>query len=100
MSQNKTVRFQEDYDPSKPVCDNQDDFNMAVREAIQNNRQKNMEQNQPWAAVSAVIYLIFLVWALMLALRLPPSSERVLHLVFAFLASPLYVLMYYVDAMH
>lgn len=73
------------------VCDNQADFNKAFREAVKND----MKKNKPWIYVSTVLLLIFLIWAVLLAMQVPKGSERVEHLLFAMLFSPVYVLAYY-----
>lgn len=87
------------YDPNKPVCDNQDDFNHAFRKAIKNNNQENMEKARPWLYVYMVLWMIFLIWALLLAMKVPAGQERVLHVFFALVASPAYVLAYYLGAL-
>jgi hypothetical protein len=89
----------ENYDPSKPVCGNQDDFNMAVRAAVKYTAKENAKKSRPWAVVCAVIWLIFFLWALMLAMQLPAGPERVEHILFALLFSPAYVLAHYLGSM-
>jgi len=87
----------EHYDPSKPVCGNQNDFNMAVNKAIKYTNNKNMKKG-PWATVCAIIWVLFFFWALMLAMQVPAGHERVEHVLFAILFSPAYVLAHYVGA--
>ena len=86
----------ENYDPNKPVCDNQDDFNQALQAGIKYNRQENVKKMQPWMLVYSVIYLIFFIWAIILALKVPEGPDKILHLVFAILVSPVYVISYYI----
>ena len=90
---------QENYDPNKPVCDNQDDFNHAFRKAIKYNNQENMNKAKPWVYVYLVLWMIFFVWAVLLAMQVAPGPERVEHIVFAMVFSPVYVLAYYLGAM-
>lgn len=85
----------ENYDPSKPVCDNQDDFNVAVREAIKYNNKQDMKKVQGVLGVWLALYVIFFVWAVILALKVQNPEHRIVHLVFAMIASPIYVLAYY-----
>ncbi len=84
----------ENYDPNKPVCNNQDDFNQAVVGAIQYNEKQRMKGK--WAVVGAVVWLVLLFWAVSLALR-NYGPDRLLHVMFAILFSPAYVLAYYVS---
>ena len=90
----------ENYDPSQPVCDNQDDFNHAFRKALEYNNKENYKKNKPWMYVSLVLWIIFFIWAIMLAMKMPQGPERVVHLVFAMVFSPLYVISYYLGAMN
>jgi len=87
------------YDPNKPVCDNQSDFNQALRKAIKYNNKEDMKKARPWLYVYLVLYMIFVVWALLLAMKVPPGPERVEHLVFALVFGPAYVLAYYLGAL-
>ena len=87
------------YDPNKPVCDNQDDFNMAFRKAVKYNNKENIKKSKPWMYVYLVLWLIFFLWAIILALQVPEGSDRVKHLVFAIVFSPVYVLSYYLNAL-
>ncbi len=87
------------YDPSKPVCDNQDDFNMAIRKAIRHNNKENIEKAKPWLYTYSVIWMIFLIWSVVLVMKMAPNSDRVIHLVFAIVFSPAYVLSYYLGAL-
>lgn len=96
---NADMAMMENYDPNKPVCDNQDDFNMAFRKAVKYTNKKNMKEAQPWLIVYAVLWLIFLFWGVMLAMKIPSGPERVEHIVFAIVFGPAYVLAYYLSAM-
>lgn len=86
---------QEYYDPSKPVCNNQADFNIAFHKAIKQNNKDAMKKAKPWVVVSLTIWIIFFVWALILAMSLPSGAEKTVHLVFAMTFSPVYVLAHY-----
>lgn len=87
--------MRERYDPNKPVCENQDDFNEAVRKAIKYNNKESMKKAQPWLYVYVVLWMIFLVWGVILAMQIPAGQTRLIHLVFAIVFSPVYVLSYY-----
>lgn len=85
----------ENYDPNKPVCDNQDDFNQAFRKALKYNTKQNMKKAQPWIWIYMGLYLVFIIWALILAMRVPVGPARTMHVLFAFVGGPVYVLSYY-----
>lgn len=89
----------ERYDPTKPVCGNQLDFNMAFKKAINYTNKENAKKARPWATVCAIIWLIFFFWALMLAMKIPAGPERVEHVLFALVFSPAYVLAHYLGAL-
>lgn len=93
------MQRKENYDPNQPVCGNQADFNIAFRKAVKNDIEQKMDKAGAWLYVSAVVLLIFLVWAILLAMQVPPGPERVEHLVFAIVFSPIYVLAYYLGVM-
>ena len=84
----------ENYDPAKPVCDNQADFNQAVKEAVKYSQDQYRENHKGAIAAYIVIWLIFLIWAVFLALKRDAAS-RVSHLMFAMVFSPFYVMAYY-----
>lgn len=87
--------FAENYDPNKPVCDNQGDYNQAFRNALTYNNKQNVKQAGPWLYVYLVLYIIFFVWGVLLAMRIPSGPERTLHVVLAIVFAPAYVLGYY-----
>lgn len=88
----------ENYDPNEPVCDNQQNFNIAFRKAIDYDIKQNMKSD--WYTVAIILYFIFTVWALILAIKnAPRGPDRTLHLVFAMVASPAYVLSYYLNSL-
>jgi cytochrome c oxidase subunit IV len=56
-----------------------------------------MKQTRGWAEICSVIWLIFMVWALVLAMKIHTGPKRIEHLVFALLFPPIYVLAYYIS---
>lgn len=80
---------------SENVCENQDKFNVAVRNAIRKNNQDAIEKSQNWFLVYMLFMLGFLLWGVTLAMKMPKGPERIVHLVFSMVASPVYVLAYY-----
>lgn len=82
------------------VCDNQNDFNQAVRSALKYNMKEDVKKSKPWIYIYLVLYLVFFVWAIMLAMQVNGShAERIEHLVFAIVFSPVYVVAYYLCMM-
>lgn len=88
----------ENYDGMN-VCKNQDDFNVAFRKALKQNNKDAEKKAKPWMYVYAIVWLIFFVWALLLAMQVAPGPARIVHLVFAMIFSPVYVLAYYLGAL-
>ena len=95
---NNMMLYQENYDPNMPVCDNQDDFNTAFHKAVKYNNKKFMHKMKPWMYVYTVLWAIFIVWAIMLVVKMPPGPEKIVHMVFAIIFSPVYVLAYYLSS--
>jgi bacteriorhodopsin len=89
----------ERYDPNANVCDNQADFNQALQAGIKYNNQQAVKQAGAWMWVYLVLYLVFFVWAILLAMQVAQGPDRTVHLVFAVVFSPLYVLSHYLGMM-
>jgi len=90
--------MKENYDPEQPVCDNQDDFNQALSSGLDYITNKNIDDSKPWLYVYIVLWCIFFIWAIVLAMKVSGGTERVEHLVFAMLFSPAYVIAYYISS--
>lgn len=79
------------------VCDNQDDFNVAFNKALKENVKKVEKDAQPWMAVYVIVWVIFFIWAIALGMKVSPGPQRVSHLVFAMVFSPIYVIAHYLQ---
>ena len=90
---------EEGYDPKANVCTDQDTFNQALRKAVRHNEKEDIKKAGAWVYVYLVLWVIFFVWALTLAMKVPPGPEKVEHLVFAMVFSPIYVLSHYIANM-
>lgn len=90
---------QENYDPNQDVCTNQDDFNHAVRKALKYNMKEDVKKAKPYMMTYVIIWLVMLIWAVMLAMQVPVSDGRTIHLVFAITVSPVYIISYYLGMM-
>lgn len=91
-------KFREYY-TGADVCDNQDDFNVAFNKAFKQNNKDAIKKAKPWICVYIIVWMIFFTWALVLAMQVAPGPNRLVHLVFAMVLSPLYVFAYYLGAM-
>lgn len=81
---------------TKTVCDTQDDFNHAFREAVKYVDKK--ETPKMWVQLVAMgILLVFIVWALVLASRVGGSSDQKVHFVLALVFAPFYIISYYLS---
>lgn len=80
---------------SGKVCDNQDDFNKAFRNAIKYNQDQNWKKAKPGVYVYMALWLVFFIWAIILAMQVSDPRGRTIHLVFAIIFSPVYVLAHY-----
>jgi hypothetical protein len=82
------------------VCDNQQVFNKAVRDAVKHiNDEDDNNSNSTAKMLMVLIGLSFYLWALFLALKVADKEHRVLHVTLALLTGPLYVLSYYLGMM-
>ena len=81
----------ERYDPSKPVCDNQADFNVAVKEAI--NQYTDKGQSLTFAYF--IFGLIIIIWSISLALK--STDQRLIHIVLGLAFAPVYIIAYYLN---
>jgi len=81
------------------VCANQQVFNQALYDAVKYNQKEELKKERPWMYVYVILWMVFFVWAIVLAMRAPAGHERIEHLVFAMVFSPVYVLAYYLGLM-
>ena len=79
------------------LCDNQDDFNDAFYKALKDSRKKDNKKMASGVGVYMLIHLMFLFWAIILALK-QPKDQQIVHLTLAMVFSPVYVLAYYLNA--
>jgi|LakMenEpi03Aug12_release.lakeMendotaPanAssembly.Ray.scaffolds.fasta_scaffold2616480_2 hypothetical protein len=73
------------------VCENQDKFNTAINNALDNYRLKPTKIT----GCVAFLLLVFAVWALFLASKVENFDQKVTHVLLALIFGPLYVLSYY-----
>ena len=81
------------------VCSDQDNFNKAFSKAADEYEKAKMPSVKEMSVaiiIYALLYFLFLVWAIILAMRVQDREHRMLHMVFAIGASPLYVLSHYI----
>jgi hypothetical protein len=80
-----------------PVC-----FGKALKSGLKYVRDEERKEYRkkmgPWLMVSAVVYMIIIVWAILLAAK-APAANRAVHMTFAILFAPAYVLAFYLGDM-
>jgi len=74
-------------------CDNQASFNSSFKSALMYTRN----QNKSTYGVMMLVHLVFIVWAILLANKVPSGDEKVKHFLFAIIFPQIYVLAYYVS---
>lgn len=81
------------------ICDTQQDFNLAFNQALNQYRVKEMQQlrKNPVYIIVMILYLVFMIWGVFLALRVKEKEHRILHVTLALIAGPLYVFGYYLS---
>lgn len=78
------------------LCDNQDDFNDAFYKALKYSRKNDDKRMASCVGVYMLIHLLFLFWAIILALK-QPKDQQIVHITLAMVFSPVYVLAYYLN---
>jgi len=78
------------------ICNDQDSFNNAFDKALKHEKHKMNKDNKTAMIIGSILMLIFIVWALLLAMK-TPSEHRVIHLVLAMIFSPAYILAHYLN---
>jgi len=83
---------EEDFERFRNVCRNQNSFNHAFQKAVDNYTVPSpTKETKTAAGVLFLIWLIFLVWALILAIKKKTPTQN-LNIIFAVIFPPLYVL--------
>jgi hypothetical protein len=85
----------ENYDEKANVCNNQDDYNTALRKAIDYNDKKNYKEARPWIKIYIILWAITFTWAVLIALKVKDPEHRVLHVAIASVFSPAYLIAHY-----
>ena len=76
------------------VCNNQQDFETALKSAAKYVRDEERPPSDTMKII-CVVYLFVGVWALLLALKVNPGEHRVEHIVLALIFPPAYIVAYY-----
>jgi len=83
------------------VCNNQEEFEKAVYKASKYVKAQEQEENKQKMTNTMssylVVHTIFMIWGILLAFKSVPPEFRVLHITAAVIASPAYVLAYYLN---
>lgn len=78
------------------ICNNQDSFNDSVYKALKYSRKKEYKKISGPLLIYSIIHLIFMIWGILLAFR-QPENKRIIHIVFAIVFGPVYVLAFYLN---
>lgn len=76
------------------VCNDQTTFNKAVKIAADDYLGTTKTSNT-FMVVSIIIYLILLIWAVMIAMQVSSREDRTLHIFFAIMAPPAYIISHF-----
>jgi hypothetical protein len=77
------------------ICDNQTNFTNAVQSALTTIQQTNQAKYNKMFFIWAIIYVIFLIWGVVLALQIQEPGHRTIHVLLALVFPPAYVLAHY-----
>jgi 4-hydroxybenzoate polyprenyltransferase len=77
------------------VCQNQDSFNKAMRNAIKYERKKEMSSRVS-LIIAMTISVLLIIWAMCLVFSLNIQNSKIIHYVLAILFSPIYIISYYI----
>lgn len=90
---------------STNVCDTQDKFNMAFKEAV--DEYPNLKEDElslaekNWYIViwsfTIFLWVVLIFWAIILALRTKNNSIRPLNITVGAILSPIYIIAYYLS---
>ena len=78
------------------ICHSQNDFNVAFEKAVKYTNNNYNRKLSPIQILTALVYVIIIVWALLLAMSVKDPNVKVIHLVFALIFPPVYIISYYV----
>lgn len=74
------------------VCDTQDDFNTAFRNAVKYTEKK--DRPKTWVLIlSMSLMVLIILWALILASRV--GNNQIIHYVLSLVFAPFYIIAYF-----
>ena len=85
---------EQDISGEKNLCDNQQNFNLAFKKALNQYDIEMRRDNQSMQTVIVVLYVMLTIWGIMIAMK-KDKQHRVFHVGFALAFGPLYVLSTY-----
>ena len=84
----------QDISGEQNVCDNQQNFNLAFKKALNQYHVDMKRDNEVMQTLVIVLYVMLTIWGLMIAMK-KDKQHRVFHVGFALAFGPLYVLSTY-----
>jgi hypothetical protein len=84
------------------VCRTQQIFDLAFQKAFDNYRQTEIKRVTTGKlgsiyTIISIFYFIFIVWGILLAMKIEDKNQRIVHITFALISGPAYVLAYYLS---
>jgi len=83
-------------------CADQNQFNDSFKTAINKYKSDEMKKYESQSFrntcfIVTMTYLIFMIWAVILALKISKPDQRILHVTLALISGPAYVFAYYIS---
>jgi hypothetical protein len=82
------------------VCATQKTFNKALKKSMDFFSKENkeyIEKNKNKFALCVLLYLVLLVWAVLLSMKVQDNEHRIIHTVIALVCPPTYIISYYLN---
>lgn len=81
------------------VCDSQQQFSAAFGQALNQYKRGEMQTltKNPLYIILTIVYFIFIIWGVILAMRVKEKEGRILHITLALIGGPAYVFAYYLS---
>lgn len=80
------------------LCRNQNSFNNALYDADEDLLKKEQNRNKAWCC-AGLFHFLFLIWALILAVRIQDENQRIIHLIFAIIFPQIYIICFYLSGL-
>jgi hypothetical protein len=82
---------------SSNVCNDQNSFNNALDKYQKEKTEEIVKKYGVAYVIFFILYFIAIIYAVILALKVSDVEHRRLHVVFALIAAPAYIIAYYLS---